>query len=134
MTIVVVIVAIAVSAFFLGSGMESAGTVNVMWLQVDLSYHSGTGYFGPSVSYIQENIHTIDAGSDHSFSIRLLNTGNSLHEITGIKIETPGFSLVSVSPETPVQVQPGHSTTLFFTVRVPSESFAGNLVIQITAN
>ena len=134
MTVAVIAVAIAVSAIFVGTGMESSGTVNVLWLQVNLSYQSGSNYFGPSVFYIQENVHTISSGSDHSFSVRLVNMGNSVHEITGINVETPGFSLISASPDIPVQVQPGHAVTIYFTVKVPNGDFAGNLAVGVTAS
>lgn len=134
MTIAVAVVILAVVAIFLGTGMESSGTVNVMWLQVDLSYQSGSGYFGPSVFYIQENVHTIPSGSNHEFSVRLINTGTSPHEVTGIIPLTPGFSLISAGSSLPVTVQPGHSVTLYLTLRVPSGNYAGDLVVDISVS
>lgn len=132
MTYAVIAVAVAVSIVFIASGMQYSGTVNVIWLQVDIQYPSGQTYFGPAVEYIQENIHTIPADSVHTFTIILHNYGKGIHAVTSIVVGSQGFSLKTLNVRLPQVVQPGHSLTITFTVSVPSENYAGNLIIIIS--
>ncbi|MEM0157138.1 MAG: hypothetical protein QXN26_03615, partial [Thermoplasmataceae archaeon] len=98
MTYVAIAVIIVVSGYFAFSHMGTEETVNVMWLQVNLEYAAGSGNFGPSVQYIQENIHTISGGTDHTFTVSLTNRGTSPGSVLSISSNTPGFLIKSSSP------------------------------------
>ncbi|MGC8506299.1 MAG: hypothetical protein ACP5NK_06305 [Thermoplasmata archaeon] len=131
LTIAVVLVIITVSGFFVVTGEQSQNTVNVMWLVVDVHYPPGAGYFGPQVRYIQENIHTMQSSGAYSFSFIIKNSGNTDHSISGISVNTPGFTLVSLQNQLPVSISPGDSATIVFTVMTPPFNYQGNLNVTV---
>lgn len=131
LTIAVVLVIIIVSGFFVVTGEQAQNTVNVMWLRIDIHYPPGSDYFGPSVRYVQENVHTLQSSSTHSFSFVIRNSGTTSHSIVSVAINTPGFSLVSVQNGLPITISPGGSATVVFTVMTPPDNFQGNLNVSL---
>ncbi|MFG1545611.1 MAG: hypothetical protein AAE976_03820 [Thermoplasmataceae archaeon] len=130
MTYVAIAVIIIVSGYFAVSNMSTGDTVNVMWLQVNMQYTAGSGNLGPAVQYIQENVHTISGGTDHTFTITLHDRGTSPSSVLSISSDTPGF-LIKSSSNLPILVKPDSTTTLSFTVSTPSANFVGNLVVTL---
>ncbi|MFG1519434.1 MAG: hypothetical protein AAE977_03000 [Thermoplasmataceae archaeon] len=131
LTIAVALVIIIVSGFFVVTGEQNQNTVNILWLRVDIHYPPGADYFGTPVRYIQENVHTLQSSGTYSFSFVIGNSGNSSHSITDLKIDTTGFSLVSVENSLPLSISPGGSATMTFTIMTPPDNFQGNLNISL---
>jgi hypothetical protein len=131
LTIAVALVIIIVSVFFVVTGEQNQNTVNILWLRVDIHYPPGADYFGTPVRYIQENVHTLQSSGKYSFSFVIGNSGNSSHSITDLKIDTTGFSLVSVENSLPLSISPGGSATMTFTIMTPPYNFQGNLNISL---
>ncbi len=132
-TMISVVVIVVVGGFFGITHMQTQGTVNVMWLQVHTEYRGKETFFGPSVRYVQEDFHTIDANSTHTFYLTVTNYGSSAHSILGLKIQTHGFILVKSMNSFPYTVNSGKAVTLEFEVHVPARNYAGNLNLTLFA-
>jgi len=130
-TVISAIVIVVVTGFFGFTHIQTQGTVNVMWLQVHTEYRGNEHFFGPPIRYVQQDFHTIDANSTHTFSFTVTNTGTSSQLILEIAIHTHGFILVRSPNGLPYVVNPGRSTTVSFEVHVPAYDYAGNLNVTL---
>jgi hypothetical protein len=58
----------------------------------------------------------------------------SSDSITSIVVTTPGFSIVSITPDTPIEFTAGSSTTISVTLSTPDYTFNGPVTLVITTS
>ena len=89
-----------------------------------------TQYLGPS-SQALSGAYTLNGNSDFVYTITLLNQDPLLgHSIDSIVVETPDFSLKSVSPSLPYQLPRSSSASFTVTISVPS-NYNGIVAISV---
>ncbi len=105
--------------------------VTVTAVNLEIKYEGATsGYLGPDSQSL--NGFTTDGGSTYTYSIYLKSSAILLkHEITEVLVNTPGFSVISVSPSLPYTFGPDSTFTITITLEVPSDSYTGTLDIVI---
>ncbi len=124
--IVGVIIAIVIIIAIVGSTQ----TVNVTAVDLTIVYNGLTsGYLGPTSNSLPG--FTNNAGSSFSYSITFTSSALTLtHSITSIYTTTPGFSILSESPNLPYSFSPGSTFTVTINIQAPSTAYNG--VLQIT--
>ena len=97
------------------------------------------GYFGPvsqtlALSNQPTGVLDLAPGQQLYYSFKFTESAlaTSDDSITGISVSTPGFTIVSVDPSTPIAFSPGSSKTITVTLQSPQTSFNGaiNLVLS----
>jgi hypothetical protein len=93
-----------------------------------------SGYLGPTSQSLQGFNDTIFVlNSTEIYSITFTSSAILLsHSINSIYVNTPGFAIVSVSPNLPYGFSPGSTFTITITLAVPSSIYIGvlNLVVS----
>lgn len=135
MIIVAIVVVVLTVVAYAGTFSYSAKTVNVMTVDMTVKY-SGTsnGYFGPSLQHLTANYDTLYGGENFSYAITFTNQGNSAHTIQSITSNTAGFSIVSMSGNLPLTIQPGASQKVILLIHLPDYNFSGPLNITVSAS
>jgi len=106
--------------------------VDVTAVDLSIQYTGITsGYLGPTSQSL--NGFTVTAGSQFTYTITFTSSAALLtHRINAIYVNTPGFSIVSISPNLPYSFGPGSTVTITITMTAPSSSYTGvlNLVVS----
>ena len=99
-----------------------------------IDYTGTTGYFGPSTQAGSGS--TVNAGSTFTRTITFTNDALMFsHTIDSITIQTPGFTLLSVSPSVPSSsLSVGSSITETLTIQAPNSAYTGSLEIRISTS
>jgi len=130
--VVVLIVIIVIIATINLSPINQTPTINVTAVDLTIQYTGLTsGYLGPTSQSL--NGFTTNAGTQYVYSITFTSSAVLLsHNINNIYVNTPGFAIVSVSPNLPYGFSPGSTFTITITLAVPSSSYTGvlNLVVS----
>jgi ribosomal protein L37E len=133
--IAVVIIVILVGTVFLATGGYITGptpTVTVTAVDLTIQYTGLTsGYLGPTSQSLDG--FTTSAGSQFTDSITFTSSSIVLtHNINNIYVNTPGFTIDSISPNLPYSFSPGSTFTITITMTVPANSYTGvlNLVVS----
>jgi len=132
--IAVVIIVIIVMAYIEVSSYNTPPppTVNVTAVDLTIQYTGLTsGYLGPTSQSL--NGFTTVAGSQFTYSITFTSSATLLtHNINNIYVNTPGFTIDSISPNLPYSFSPGSTFTITIIITVPSNSYTGvlNLVVS----
>lgn len=128
----VILVSVSV---FLGLSLNSEATINVMGIQVQISYPATSQkVLGNDVQNFSWNFKTLSSGEDFHFSFQITNHGNvsdTIHWI-GIANDTNGFEILSMTEPVPMNVEPHSTINLTLTIKAPNHDFAGILVILIS--
>jgi len=132
--IAVVIIVILVIAFIAvsPSSTTTTQTVNVTAVDLTIQYTGATsGYLGPTSQSLDG--FTTSAGSQFTESITFTSSAAVLtHNINNIYVNTPGFTIDSISPNLPYSFSPGSTFTISIIMTVPANSYTGvlNLVVS----
>jgi hypothetical protein len=125
---VVIIVVVIIAA----SMVNNMSMVNVTAVDLTIQYTGLTsGYLGPTSQSL--NGFTTGAGSQFTYSIQFTSSATFLtHNINNIYVNTPGFTIDSISPNLPYSFSPGSTFTITIIITVPSNSYTGvlNLVVS----
>lgn len=95
-------------------------------------------YFGPSTQSFtfpnQPNgILSIEPGQQFWYSLTLTaGSGASPNSVISIQANTPGFTVVSTTPSTPIYFTSGSSTSISVTFNTPTTTFNGPVTLVIT--
>lgn len=104
---------------------------SVIAVNVDFNYLGTTsGYFGPSTQTFAGS--NYDAGFTLIEDLELKSSASLFdHNISSIRTNTPGFSVISISPALPVSVSPGGTVTIVVTVQTAPSRYSGALDLII---
>jgi hypothetical protein len=103
-------------------------------------------YPNPNDSYFGASSQTIAVTNQQSTSLEIAKgqqfylsfafgaspLESNSHAITGMRVTTPGFSIVSVNPNTPITLTPGSSTTITITFQSPESYYTGAIDVVFT--
>jgi len=108
--------------------------VEITAINYKIDYTGTSGYFGPAKQ--TGTGATITAGSTFTKSVTFTSSAAIFsHTIDSITINTPGFTLISVSPALPTgKIAPEDSITETLTIRAPSEAYTGTLDLVISTS
>jgi hypothetical protein len=114
---------------------QTTPIVQITAINLEIEYTGNyTGYFGPSSQSGGNSLNTT-AGSTIFDTLRLTNYDPlHTHSINQIALDTPGFTLLSISPSLPYSVSPGGSVTITLVIRVPNTNYIGSLNIIMVAS
>ena len=107
-------------------------TVHITSETLNINYPDGStdGWLGPSPRSHVEYV-TVTGGEQFTDTLSLYSTSPNSEQITSITTTTPGFSIVSISPSTPVTFGPGDSLTITLTIQSPNSSYDGSIEVRI---
>ena len=129
---IIAVIAIAFVAVDMAYYYSSSATVDITSVDVTIQYTGMTaGYLGPTSQSL--NGFTVTAGGQFTYTITFTSSAILLtHSINAIYVNTPGFTIVSISPNLPYSFSPGSTGTITITMTAPSSSYTGvlNLVIS----
>lgn len=116
----------------------SQQTVTVTGLDYFINYESyniseGNGfyyYLGPSPQGVSITA-TVNANGKMPVTVTFENSASVSHTITNITLNTTGFTLLSIYPGLPVNLNPGSSIVFTLTILVPDYSYTGPLIINV---
>lgn len=114
-----------------------ASMINVTGANLDISYPGGSsnGWLGPTPrSYSGWHSVNVNTGDQFAATISLYSTSASSEQIVSITTSTPGFSIVSVSPNTPISFDPYATVDITITIQTPNSSYDGTIDFEITAS
>jgi cytoskeletal protein RodZ len=130
--IVVAVVIIVIAVIAVSMVNHTSPMVNVTAVDLTIQYTGSTsGYLGPTSQSL--NGFTTSAGSQFTYSIPFNSSATILtHNINNIYVNTPGFTIDSISPNLPYSFSPGSTFTITIIMTVPSNSYTGvlNLVVS----
>jgi len=128
--VVVLVIVVAI-----GLASLSTPTVLITGTNLEIEYTGITGgYFGPSSQSLGYTT-TWPAGDTFSFTFTLTSSAVLLtHSINQITVDTPGFTLISVSPSLPYNVSPGGSVAITLVIRAPNTNYSGPLNIVLVTS
>ena len=101
---------------------------------------SDQGYFGPTSQTLNfsnqpNGMLSIYQGQQFWYSFKLtMATPASPDSINSITVSTPGFSMVSVNPPTPIAYTQGSSITITVNLQTPQTSFNGAVTLILTTS
>jgi hypothetical protein len=134
MIVATVAVIIAVAAF-IGTSSYSFKTVNILSVELVIIYeNSSAQWLGPPTQFLTANYKTLDGGSSFSYSIPLTDSSSAVHYLENITTITPGFNLISVDPQTPMELEPGQSLEMNIVLHLPDYNFVGVLSLKVVAS
>lgn len=146
--VIVVVVVIALAALGSMSGSSSGNTttqappasitLTAVNLQIVYPNAASNGYLGPSSQSLNVNglPETLIGGQQFTLTMPLNNQASVItsHTISAITTNTPGFSVVSVSPGLPYTLGPGSSVTFTITLSAPNTNYDGPYTIVVTTS
>ncbi|MEM3272292.1 MAG: zinc ribbon domain-containing protein [Metallosphaera sp.] len=132
--IAIVIVVIIIAVIAINDLNQSSSTVTVTAVDLSVVYNGLTsGYLGPTSQSL--NGFTISPGSSFSYSITFTSSAALLsHSINSIYTTTPGFSIISISPNLPYSFSPGSTFTITIIIQAPNTAYNGVLQLTVTTS
>lgn len=104
--------------------------VNVQYVYSGPSTNGSISCAYSSYSYIDSQSLTINGSK--LFALRFQpTTTNCPLEITGVNVDTPGFSLIATDPSMPIFIPPRSQIQMQFNIETPETSYYGPLTITI---
>lgn len=111
-----------------------APTHNVQITSGNLNvYYQGStsGYFGPTSQALSGSIN-LKGGDTYTETITISSSALLYtHSINQFTVNTPGFTLVSVSPNLPISLSPGSSAAITLTIKAPDEDYSGPVTYML---
>jgi hypothetical protein len=100
-----------------------------------IDYTSTSDYFGPSTQ-ASNGGYTYNAGDQFSYTITLHSSALMFsHTVDSITIQTPGFTLLSVTPQLPSQKVPsGGSISITIKLQTPNYAYTGPLEFRMSTS
>ena len=111
--------------------------VNVTGATLDIHYPDGSayGWLGPTPRpYSGWQSVSANTGDQFTATISLYSTSSSSEQILSIATSTPGFSIISVSPNTPITFDPYATVDITVTIATPGSGYDGPIDFEITAS
>jgi flagellar basal body-associated protein FliL len=125
--LVVVIMAIAGVAWYKGSGSHPPryefSAVNVEVTHPDLL--GGTTTSSSTLDSFNAN------GTNFTYTLTLNGVYYYAHSVSSVNLNSPGFSIVSLSPTLPVPLSQGGSVAISLTISGPPSGYQGVLTINV---
>jgi PKD repeat protein len=111
-------------------------SVTLTAINLNVEYTSTSGYFGPTSQVISDQDFKTGGGSTFTDTITLTSSALLFsHTVNSFSITTPGFSLVSVTPNVPSgSISPGSSEAFTLTIQSPNNEYYGPLNILVTTS
>ncbi len=110
-------------------------TIDITGVNLIIDYTGvSSGYFGPS-SQALGGAGTLTGGSEAVYTIVMSSSALLLsHNINDISINTPGFSIISISPSLPYSLSPGSNVSITITVQTPNVNYNGPIDFILSTN
>jgi hypothetical protein len=107
-------------------------TVMVTGKNLNINYPDGAadGWLGPS--RFREGTVTVNSGDQFTDTLSLYSTSSNTQKITSITISTPGFSMKSISPNTPITFAAGATVNIMLTIQAPTANYSGPIDLLFT--
>jgi hypothetical protein len=107
-------------------------TVTATGENLNINYPDGatTGWLGPT--RFREGRVTVNPGDQYTDTLSLYSTSSNTQQITSIAISTPGFSIKSISPNTPITFTAGATVDVTLTIQTPTTDYNGPIDLQFT--
>jgi hypothetical protein len=107
-------------------------TVTVTGETLIMNYPDGatTGWLGPT--RFNEGRVTVNPGDQYTDTLSLYSTSPNTQQITSITISTPGFSIKSISPNTPISFTADATVIITLTIQTPTTDYSGPIDLQFT--
>ncbi len=138
--VIVIFIVVFILLAYIGSGYNSNGsqsvqpgvqaapstTIDITGVNMIIDYTGvSSGYFGPS-SQALGGVGTLSGGSEFTYTITITSSALLLsHNINYISVDTPGFSIISISPSLPYSLSPGSDVSITITVQTPNVNYNG---------
>jgi hypothetical protein len=136
MAVVVLIVVMVTALLYNGNGAQKT-TITGVNCQIEYPINTEL-YFGAvsqSIPITNQPNQVLEVTSGQQFYISFSPTESALasesHQIYLIRTTTPGFSIVSVDPQLPIEFTAGSSTRITITLQSPNTPFTGALNIVV---
>jgi hypothetical protein len=128
-----VIVLLLVAVVVIGALASVATSSDVTGINLSVNYTGVTsGYLGPDTQSLPASV-IVAGGGQFTETITFSDSAILLtHSINYVSVDTPGFTLVSMSPSTPISLSPGSSVAVTFTIQAPSSSYNGPISISVS--
>lgn len=116
-----------------------AQSIEITGINLQIQYGtSDQGYFGATsqtvaISNQPNQILTINAGSQFFLYFTLTESSTAKADsISSVTVGTPGFTLVSVQPQTPIAYTPGAAQQITVTMNAPESAFNGPVELVLS--
>jgi hypothetical protein len=107
-------------------------TVTVTGENLNINYPDGSlnGWLGPS--RFRPGTITVNSGEQFTDTLSLYSTSSSTQHITSITTSTPGFSIKSISPNTPITFTADATVDVTLTIQTPTADYSGPIDLEFT--
>ena len=119
----------------------AAQSIEITGINLQINYGtSDRGYFGATtqtvtISNQPNQILTVNGGAQFFLYFTLTESSSATTDsISSVTAGTPGFTLVSVQPQTPIAFSPGGSTQITVTLIAPQTAFNGPVQLILTTS
>lgn len=116
-----------------------AQSIEITGINLQIQYGSpDQGYFGATsqtvaISNQPNQILTVNAGSQFFLYFTLTESPSATADsISSVTVGTPGFTLVSVQPQTPIAYTPGAAQQITVTMNAPESAFNGPVELVLS--
>jgi hypothetical protein len=111
---------------------QPTNTVIVSGENLNINYPDGAadGLLGPS--RFHAGTVTVNPGDQYTDTLSLYSTSSNAHQIISITISTPGFSIRSISPDTPIAFAADTTVSVTLTIQTPTADYSGPIDLQLT--
>jgi hypothetical protein len=89
-----------------------------------------TGWLGPT--RFREGRVTVNPGDQYTDTLSLYSTSTNTQQIASIKISMPGFSVKSISPNTPITFTADATVSVTLTIQTPTTDYSGSVDLQFS--
>ena len=129
--IFVIIIVLGVLSAVIAGFNEGITPVTITGLNLNIDYTSTSGYFGPPSQALSTSQFTTHEGGTFTNTITFESSALLFsHTVNSFSITTPGFTLVSVTPNVPSNsISPGSSEAFTLTIQAPNNAYNGPLNI-----
>ncbi len=111
-------------------------TIIITGLNIQIQYpSSGDSYFGPVSQGLSLQQPLVGNGGQQltlSFKATESSLAGISHSINDITVTTPGFSLLSISPNVPIFMTPGTSTIITMSFQTSNIDYSGAIAIILS--
>ncbi len=109
--------------------------VSISQYALSISYLDGSGFewLGPTTQSYATNV-IVSGGDQFTDTLTLNSTSLSVQNITSIRVATPGFSLLSVSPSLPILFSAHEILSITLTIQTPDANYDGPINLQIVVS
>jgi hypothetical protein len=107
-------------------------TVTVTGENLNINYPDGAavGWLGPS--RFRPGTVTVNSGKQFTETLSLYSTSSNTQQIISVTISTPGFSMKSISPNTPITFTASATVNVTLTIQTSSTDYGGPIDLQFT--